>query len=138
MDINIINENSPDIQSDGGEFSKDNGKGAFTPPPNTTNSSSLRRSEASVQQERFWVLLGTKFNTVENVPFVYFVGVFDDLSKAKKKLEKLEELESDEECKYNEELESNKKNKYYKDEYEIKPVIMNQDYPYSFGYEHCS
>jgi hypothetical protein len=36
-----------------------------------------------------WILFGTHYNTVENEPYVYFIGAFDDLDAAtieKKKL----------------------------------------------------
>lgn len=73
-----------------------------------------------VKKSSLWVLLGTEHDTVENEPFVYFVGIYDDLTKAQEKLL---------------ELDSKIEPKFRKQCYEIKPVEMNKDYPYSFSYE---
>lgn len=39
-----------------------------------------------------WILFGTNHNTVENEPYVYFVGIFDNVETAKKSKEYLIKL----------------------------------------------
>ena len=36
-----------------------------------------------------WILFGTSYNTVENEPYAYFIGVFNDLETATIEKEKL-------------------------------------------------
>lgn len=36
-----------------------------------------------------WILFGTSYNTVENEPYAYFIGVFNDLETAAIEKEKL-------------------------------------------------
>jgi hypothetical protein len=64
-----------------------------------------------------WVLLGVSDDTVEKETFVYFIGVFDDLSIAKQKVEQL--------------IATTKKTN--KSDYIIKSVIMNNSYCYDWS-----
>jgi hypothetical protein len=64
-----------------------------------------------------WVLLGVSDDTVEKETFVYFIGVFDDLSIAKQRMEHL--------------IATTKKTK--KSDYIIKSVIMNTSYSYDWS-----
>lgn len=64
-----------------------------------------------------WVLLGVSDDTVEQETFVYFIGVFDDLSLAK--AEKNRRIETD-----------SKRNNYI-----IKPIDVNIGYDYEWSYK---
>lgn len=66
-----------------------------------------------------WILFGTYHNTVEGEPFVYFIGVFDDLSKANK--ERIKTAANSKEC--------------YPDDFFIKKVEMNVSHMYDFSWE---
>ena len=66
-----------------------------------------------------WILFGTEYNRVEGEPFVYFIGVFDDLSLANK--ERIEFAANSKEC--------------YPDDYFIKKVEMNVSHMYDFSWE---
>jgi hypothetical protein len=62
-----------------------------------------------------WTLLGTCWDTVEQEPFVYFIGVFDDLDLAIQTRENIVK-------------EKNAK----RSDYMIKEIIMNKTYPYDW------
>jgi hypothetical protein len=64
-----------------------------------------------------WVLLGVSHDTVENEPFVYFIGVFDDLLVAKQERDKI--------------ITSSTSNK--SSEYIIKKVTPNIGYSYDWS-----
>ena len=66
-----------------------------------------------------WILFGTDHNTVEGEPFVYFIGVFDDLSKANK--ERIKSAANSKEC--------------YPDDFFVKKVEMNVAHMYDFSWE---
>jgi hypothetical protein len=66
-----------------------------------------------------WILFGTEHNTIEGEPFVYFIGVFDDLEKANK--ERIEFAANSKEC--------------YPDDFFIKKVEMNVAHTYEFSWE---
>lgn len=66
-----------------------------------------------------WILFGTEYNTIEGESFVYFIGVFDDLSLANK--ERIEFAANSKEC--------------YPDDYFIKKVEMNVSHMYDFSWE---
>ena len=64
-----------------------------------------------------WVLLGISDNTVERETFVYFIGVFDNLSSAKQHCDSLI-------------ISTNTK----KSDYIIKSVTINTSYNYDWSY----
>lgn len=65
-----------------------------------------------------WVLLGLNYDTVENEPFVYFVGIFDDFEKAK--LEREQQIIS--------------KNIRSRHDFFIKAVVVNTGHEYRWSY----
>jgi hypothetical protein len=63
-----------------------------------------------------WILFGTNYNTVENEPCVYFIGIFDNFELVNEERNKL--------------IIQYKTNKY---DYFIKDVKMNENYDYSWS-----
>lgn len=63
-----------------------------------------------------WVLLGVSYETIEQEPFVYFMGAFDDLSLAKQKLDHLITVTNTKRCNYI-----------------IKPFTVNNIYDYHWS-----
>lgn len=66
-----------------------------------------------------WVLFGVSYETVENEPFVYFIGVFDNEELAKIEKQKLDDAKKD-------------YKKHLTPDYFIKPVVVNQTYSYDW------
>jgi hypothetical protein len=64
-----------------------------------------------------WVLLGTNYDTIENEPFVYFMGVFDNLELA---IQKRDEIV--------------KSKNLNKNEYPIKKLCTNSIYTYEWSW----
>lgn len=62
-----------------------------------------------------WALFGVSYETVENEPFVYFIGVFDNEELAKIERQKMVDA---------------KNAKDY--DYFIKPIVVNQTYSYDW------
>ena len=66
-----------------------------------------------------WILFGTEHDTIDCQPFVYFIGVFDNLSKANE--ERIKIAAKSKEC--------------YPNDFFIKKVKMNVAHKYDFSWE---
>jgi hypothetical protein len=66
-----------------------------------------------------WILFGTHYNTVENEPYVYFIGIFDNIELANNQRDNLI-----------------KETKSMPSDYFIKEVTSNE--LYTCGWSNCS
>ena len=64
-----------------------------------------------------WVLFGINYNTVENEPLTYFIGIFDDLLKLKNEINR-----------------QITENKIKKGDLFVKDILLNQSYDFEWQY----
>lgn len=65
-----------------------------------------------------WILFGINYNTIENEPQTYFIGIFDDLLKIKNEINR-----------------QITENKIKKCDLFVKAVLLNQSY--TFEWQNC-